>query len=460
MRRTFLSLLVVLFAYGCTYSKSAPSDSSGPSDPGDQKSSSPAEEASPPEVPKSGLLAAATPVVKKDIPNDDVTEVAEKLLIDPTGRLYTIGNHGEEGSPTIRITRFAPTGEVDASFGTAGDWMGNHGLSITRDTLAVAWKDGKILFGMTRNTRPAANPSDLFVFLHQLEGSLDAAFGTAGASSQDFDECANSVYDLEMKADGGFLALGDTCQIEPDGTKRQRRDVVAFPFSPSGVPQASFGKKGFIGPEDDRPVDLVVFPGDAFAVVADRSMGEGRTGIAVARFLADGTPDLAFDGDGVYVSDLGFASVNPSKAVADANGNLLIAGSYARGADQSGIFVLRLNANGRPDPTFGEAGVFVFDKDHIPQSVTGLVIGTNGKILVGGTLNEFKTAPWKEVYALRLNPNGTLDTNYGEAGIFHSNFGETIARLQDMQLAPDGSLVLMGISHSDLDKLILARLTK
>src|SRR5688572_25113253 len=71
----------------------------------------------------------------------------------------------------------------------------------------------------------------------------------------------------------------------------------------------------------------------------------GTSGLFVARFNADGTPDISFDGDGRM-------RVGPQAHISAAqrapDGKFVAVGS----AGEEG-WIFRLNADGTPDPSFG-----------------------------------------------------------------------------------------------------------
>src|SRR4051812_22721342 len=135
------------------------------------------------------------------------------------------------------------------------------------------------------------------------------------------------------------------------------------------------------------------------------------------RVLLAYTLDPSFSGDGIAEGQgtRGFAVQSDNKVVAIANTS-----------DSPGI--RRVNANGSLDTSFGAGGKVV-----TPFAVNDVVI-SGGKIIVGG--GDFQVA--------RYNANGTLDTTFGggdgigEAPTAHGS------QLNDLALAPDGKLVLIG----------------
>lgn len=97
-------------------------------------------------------------------------------------------------------------------------------------------------------------------------------------------------------------------------------------------------------------------------------------------------------------------------------------------------------APGDLDPTFGLGGIAVVDfggHDHGQD----LALQPDGKVVVGG----YASVPGVSSFGLaRLNPDGSLDTSFGNGGqVFTTLFGRS-ASLEDLALQPDGKIVVGG----------------
>src|SRR5664279_1818098 len=77
---------------------------------------------------------------------------------------------------------------------------------------------------------------------------------------------------------------------------------------------------------------------------------------AVARYNPDGSPDTTFGTGGVATWDLGLTDIANAVAI-QSDGKIVVAGSVAFLATPPGIALLRFNANGTLDPTFGVGGL-------------------------------------------------------------------------------------------------------
>ncbi|MBK8286732.1 MAG: hypothetical protein IPK97_18740 [Ahniella sp.] len=89
--------------------------------------------------------------------------------------------------------------------------------------------------------------------------------------------------------------------------------------------------------------------------------------------------------------------------------------------------VLRLGANGQPDPTFGGGdGYVVFLPFGSPTGSVGLpriAVGASGRIVMGATLFRITTDPDpQDILVTRLNSDGSTDFGFGASGFQQSNY--------------------------------------
>jgi uncharacterized delta-60 repeat protein len=105
---------------------------------------------------------------------------------------------------------------------------------------------------------------------------------------------------------------------------------------------------------------------------------------AVVRFLADGTPDTSFDGDGVQTIGFGGKAEFGRDVVVQADGSILVAGEA--GDDQTGLDVARLTSTGALDPSFGTDGRATVDFGAVTEGGT-LVLQPSGRAVLAGSRN-------------------------------------------------------------------------
>src|SRR5439155_61486 len=97
------------------------------------------------------------------------------------------------------------------------------------------------------------------------------------------------------------------------------------------------------------------------------------------------------------------------------------------------------------DPHFGTGGKVVTDFNGEPNSAFSLAL-TGGKMLVAGSA----TFGGDSDFALvRYNADGSLDTTFGAGGLIHTDFGSTNDEAYAMALQADGKIVVVGHTRTD-----------
>jgi uncharacterized delta-60 repeat protein len=164
---------------------------------------------------------------------------------------------------------------------------------------------------------------------------------------------------------------------------------------------------------------------------------------------ADGDLDPLFGSGGTVMTDLG-KSTDIAEAVAiQADGKLIVVGTTYKNNDFSDedFVVTRYNTDGTLDITFGSRGKVRTDFPGLAAVPSSVVIQPDGKIVVAGGafplftfLGDFKV--------VRYNPNGSLDTSFGDGGIVTTTFPEGSYAF-DVALQADGKIIAAGTVFVD-----------
>ena len=160
--------------------------------------------------------------------------------------------------------------------------------------------------------------------------------------------------------------------------------------------------------------------------------GVSRGDFAVLRYNADGSLDPTFGGDGLVTTDFGGSDTAESITV-QGDGKIVVGGTRSGSA----MAVARYNPDGNPDPTFGGGRVIVSGTE--PSSVRALALVPGGKILAGGELNGTAAL-------VRLTDGGAVDTPFGspETPGIVSGFFAAPSSLAALLLQTDGKIIAGG----------------
>ena len=387
-------------------------------------------------------------------------QCAARLLANgrPARRLLTaciVALCGLASFPAVALGQNA----LDSTFGTAGKVAMDFGGFAAAATSVALQPDGRIVAaGWTQATSSLAS-RDFALARFNSDGTLDASFGINGRATTDFLGVANQINAIALQADGKIVAVGGfprdrATQISEYGYGFQIARYLA-----NGQLDVTFGS-GRVTTMTTTRVRADVFAAScaeslteatAVAIQADgRIVVGGRAwdllspygslaDIAIARYNVDGSLDITLEGDrgsavtcsptpGVRAVNLGgdFNGVpsvddNPTSVLLLPDGKITV-GGYTRGfglGQGEGFdgFLLRLQPNGVPDPTF-------VDEDFGTYFGTGLVASES----------------FGPVYAHVLEPNGKVARLESSTGCRRPSCDEQ-GRDRHSQMGASGPLV-------------------
>jgi len=139
----------------------------------------------------------------------------------------------------------------------------------------------------------------------------------------------------------------------------------------------------------------------------------------------------------------------PSTAIANAmaiqsDSRIVVAGGLGEG---QAVGLVRYDTNGTLDSTFGKGGITIANiNNNILSSATGVAIQSDGKIVAGGTVYTV-TSPNAviDLGVVRFNANGSMDSSFGAGGVVRAlPFNSTRCGGGPLALQPDGKILLAG----------------
>ncbi|MFF2124983.1 calcium-binding protein [Streptomyces olivochromogenes] len=163
-------------------------------------------------------------------------------------------------------------------------------------------------------------------------------------------------------------------------------------------------------------------------------------------FAAPGDLDPSFGSGGKVVVDRG-SPESGGDLVLQSDGKIVTVGSNTQATATSSDFsVMRHNADGSLDASFGSGGEVVTDIAGGQDGAEGAALQPDGKIVVVGT-SEVPDGGCCWFTVARYNANGTLDTGFGDGGRVITDFGDGgAADGRAVAVQPDGRIVAAGQS--------------
>ncbi len=223
-------------------------------------------------------------------------------------------------------------------------------------------------------------------------------------------------------------------------------------FAAAGDLDPSFGGDGkvttafFTNAESGATVYAAALQPDGKIVAAGSASGP-TSEFALARYNADGSPDTSFSGDGKLTTDI-FGGQDYAYAVAvQADGKIVAVGAANINAASffSSFALVRYNANGSLDTTFGSGGKVGTDFGGATSAATAVALQPDGKIVVAGSASEDGVI---NRFALaRYNVNGSLDTSFGSGGKVSTAFFGFDDSASALALQDDGKILALGQAY-------------
>jgi uncharacterized delta-60 repeat protein len=285
---------------------------------------------------------------------------------------------------------------------------------------------------------------------------LDPSFDSDGIVITNHDEF-DEINDLVIQRDGKIVVAGESAPF--DVLQSHARMIVAR-YNVDGSLDATFGNNGIVTTAvgDQAIANAVALQADGKIVVAGRGGTSNQTSFVVVRYNANGSLDDSFGNAGIVITSVGsFARLH---AVAIQFDGKIVAAGDAMIPDFAfftQVFtVARYNTDGSLDTTFDGDGVSQAAVELSPQASVpwSLALQDDQKIVLAGTC----FSSFSEFCLARYNPDGSLDSTFEGDGLVVTGFDSSAgASAEDVVVQPDGKILAGGNSFGDGSAAVLAR---
>ncbi len=310
------------------------------------------------------------------------------------------GGGGGNSTPT--------SGSLDKSFGDNGKVI-TSGTETEEIRKIISNSDGTIFVAGSTTGANATKKTDSFLAKYSESGTLVNSFGNNGVVLSNLDKpdmCFNMIKD----SSGNIYVIGAYI----DSSDKTRGYVAKYKHE-SGTLDSSFGINGFLGFPSINTIPKAITKQNGKIIVA--LAYQHKT--IVIRLNSDGTFDNSFGNSGSITIGNGTNANLTTDIAIDNNNKIILVGTVVVGSGSNAnldMAIVRLTANGQLDTTFGTSGIATFNNNNHNDVAYAVKTTSNGKIIVAGYS--------KGSMALaKLNSNGTLDTSFGDNGVFFDHSG-------------------------------------
>lgn len=259
---------------------------------------------------------------------------------------------------------------------------------------------------------------------------FDQTFGSGGKVFYVTTVGSSGNGDIELQPDGKAVVVGMS------GFEVAR-------FNVNGTPDNTFDGDGLAQVPSLDQANALAIQTDGKIVVAGSSF-TGDTNLALARFNSNGSLDTTFDGDGIAVLVLPGSQVLLDIAI-QPDGKIIAGGNTGTSSFARDFMVVRFNANGTPDASFGPTGNGVIQASFTADNYfSSVALQTDGKIVAGGYT--FGTVG-SDFALLRITPIGSLDTTFDTDGKLTTSIRDSDL-LNKVLIQPDGKIVATGTTRN------------
>lgn len=268
-------------------------------------------------------------------------------------------------------------------------------------------------------------------------GDLDPNFHGDGLLTVDlgFDDFATSVaiQNDQKIVFCGFSGFGSTV------------DMALVRLNPDGSYDNTFGTNGVVITDVNLSTDLnneLVIQPDGKIVTAGFNNASSQINFVVCRYNTDGTLDQTFGNGGISITAGPESNAVAYGASLQTDGKILVTGLSNNGTNND-VVVARFNTNGSLDYTFSYDGFAVYDVTGMNDVAYAVRQLSDGGILVAGKTENPVTND-AEMLVVKFNSVGVLDNTFSAGGVFQHNFGMLDDEVTDIQVYPDGKILLGG----------------
>jgi uncharacterized delta-60 repeat protein len=305
---------------------------------------------------------------------------------------------------------------------------------------------GKILTaGFATNAVTNTSNTDFAIIGHNANGSYDLSFGLSSFVKTDITASSfDHINAIAIQTFGKIIAVG-----------KEDQSMALVRYNANGTLDNTFGTLGiskFIVDQLEPEATSIAIQTDGKIVVSAFNYEPfyGDYFAILVRFNANGTIDNTFGTSGVVDLPNGSGFIGKSLAL-QTDGKIVVACESKIGTGN--FVVIRTNSNGSIDNTFGTGGTVTTTVGTGHSFAKSLVLQTDGKILVAGSA---KDNALDAIGMVRYNSNGSLDNTFDTDGKVLTNFGPTNVAVTSAAIQPDGRIYVTGntISPSNSDIMV------
>ncbi len=269
-------------------------------------------------------------------------------------------------------------------------------------------------------------------------GDLDPGYGGGdGIVTTPFGSGDDRIYAVALQPDGRAVAVGYS-------SNGSNKDFAIARYLADGTLDTSFSGDGKLtvnmAGEDDFAEAVAIQPDGKIVVVGEAYNGSESYNVALLRLNADGSFDNSFSGDGRQFSEFGGDDRGFGVAL-QPDGKIVVGGMQGVPSGNNSFLVARYNTDGTNDATFDGDGVAITDMYGDYDQAIAVALQDDGRIVLGGIC---KVGGNDDFCLARYNSNGSLDTSFSGDGKVSTAVGSNEDAIYYLAIQSDGRILATG----------------
>jgi uncharacterized delta-60 repeat protein len=358
-----------------------------------------------------------------------IASAVNGIALQGDGKLVIAGTVQLTSGFDFGLARLNTDGTFDKSFAGGGvtvDFSGGDDRG-----LAVALQpDGKIVEAGSATT--ASGGIDFALARYNTDGTIDTSFGSGGKVTTDFNGRDDRIFAVVVEPNGVIVAGGFATTAAGDSLA-----ALAL-YNPNG----SLLGKGTSDPGVAKMITAIALQPDGKVVLAGSGTRGTGDDFVVARINSDSTADKSFGNGGNVSTD--FGGSDDAMAVAIQQDGKIVAAGITSPAGQFAL--ARYNTDGSLDSSFGSGGKVITNSLARPALASAVIIQPDNKIVAAGMAGPSSGASGSDFALVRFNADGSIDSSFGSGGQCSTDFFSSDDGVRTGLMQPDGKIVVAGFA--------------
>ena len=362
-------------------------------------------------------VAGLAALVKQRFPSYTPQQVVSYLKTNAYG-ISTVPNN-TWGYGLAKLPLFAPSSPQDIN-------ATNNLEKATVSWIAPEKNGGREIIAYKITSDPASTEKT-------INGFPASPYALTDISTTDNKAYSLTLYENKILV-GGFSYNGTNDDFAI--TRYNSDGTLDTTFGSSGTAITSFGT-------GTASIQGLTTTADGKTIAAGYVYNGTTYDVAIAQYTTDGSIDSTFGNAGTIIVDM-FSSTDVAKDVISLdNGNVLVAGYTQNGFDYEGALIM-FDSNGELDLEFGSSGKSLTSVSCGDYQIKSIALQDDGKILAVGIIDCGNS----DFVLARYNPNGTLDTTFGNGGATLMDLDGKDDVLNSVSIQQDGKIVAAGYTFN------------